>query len=176
MSSDAALTIDEMVYNPGASDNSALFSMTSGLFVLVSGDAARSGDMVVSTPVATIGIRGTAVAIQAASEGLENLIVLLSDPNGNDGLVEVSNDAATVILEALGDSVSLALRDQLNLVIARLTPAQMATAFGSALAIMQRYTGSSLGADPATFDDLDEEDRDALRLLFEELIDEASPG
>jgi len=174
MSSNAAMTIDEMVYSPGASDNSALFSLTTGLFVLVSGDAARSGDMVVSTPVSTIGIRGTAVAIKAAREEIENTITLLRDPNGNDGLVEVSNELVSAVLQVLGDSVTLTRRDTPKLTVRKMSPAQMAKLFGSALAIMQRHTNSNLGADQATFDDLSADDAADLQLLFLDLFKEAS--
>ena len=47
----------------------------------MSGEIAKSGSdaMTVSTPVATLGIRGTTVAGKAAVEGNENSFTLLQD-------------------------------------------------------------------------------------------------
>ena len=55
--------------------------------------------MTIETRVFTIGIRGTSVAIQGATEGLENLITLLQDPNGT---VEMATAVEQVILDTLG--------------------------------------------------------------------------
>ena len=58
----------------------------------MSGQVAKSGDdaMVVGTPVASIGIRGTTVAGKAAAEGSSNSITLLPD-DGGVGQIAVSN-------------------------------------------------------------------------------------
>ena len=74
---------------------------------MVSGDVAATGEMVIETPVSTIGIRGTSVVIQAASEGEQNLITLLEDPDGNVGIIEVSTGVSSVILDTLGASTSV---------------------------------------------------------------------
>jgi len=76
------MVIDEMIYDPsnnGASSSS--FSVVKGVFSFVSGQVAKAGDdaMVVKTPVALIGIRGTTVAGKAAAEGSSNSITLLPD-------------------------------------------------------------------------------------------------
>ena len=59
--------------------------------------------MVLTTPVATIGIRGTTVAGFAAAEGEENTISLLSDADGEVGEIVVSNAAGFVVINQAGD-------------------------------------------------------------------------
>ena len=58
---DARMVLDEMVYNPGGDSGSMVFSLIKGAMVFVSGEIAATGPdaMMVKTPAATIGIRGT---------------------------------------------------------------------------------------------------------------------
>ncbi len=53
------MVLDELVYDPGGSDNSMLVNLVQGTFVFVAGQIAPTGEMEVQTPVATLGIRGT---------------------------------------------------------------------------------------------------------------------
>lgn len=145
LSEDARMVIDELVYSPGAADNVASLSMVQGLFVLVSGDVAKTGEMVVETPVSTIGIRGTSVAIQAATEGLRNLITLLQDPDGNVGVVEVATAVASVILSAIGETTSVSSANEAPTAIEVLTATDVETLYRAALATMQTMQRSGLG-------------------------------
>ena len=61
LSSNARMVLNEMVYDPNGSNNSSLLSLVSGTITFVAGETAKHGDMKVDTPVATMGIRGTAV-------------------------------------------------------------------------------------------------------------------
>ena len=95
------MVIDEMIYDPSNNSNSSSsFSVVKGVFSFVSGQVAKSGDdaMVVKTPVASIGIRGTTVAGKAAAEGSSNSITLLPDADGGVGQIAVSNSAGTQIM------------------------------------------------------------------------------
>ena len=65
LGADSAVTIDELVYDPAGQHSSASFDLAGGRLGLVSGDIAKSGDMVVTTPVSTIGIRGTTLPVKA---------------------------------------------------------------------------------------------------------------
>ena len=75
----------------------------------MSGQVAKSGDdaMVVKTPVASIGIRGTTVAGKAAAEGSSNSITLLPDADGGVGQIAVSNSAGTQIMSVPFQTTSL---------------------------------------------------------------------
>src|SRR4029077_13176982 len=61
LSSNARMVLNEMVYDPNGSNNSSLLSLVAGTITFVAGETAKHGDMKVDTPVATMGIRGTAV-------------------------------------------------------------------------------------------------------------------
>src|SRR5512133_2226347 len=58
------MVLNEMVYDPNVSSNSSLLSLVQGTITFVAGETAKHGDMKVDTPVATMGIRGTAVLVE----------------------------------------------------------------------------------------------------------------
>ncbi|MCP4329147.1 MAG: type I secretion C-terminal target domain-containing protein [Alphaproteobacteria bacterium] len=61
----ARMVLNELVYNADEGSGAAVFSLIKGAMVFVSGEIAHSGPdaMVVNTPTATIGIRGTKVGV-----------------------------------------------------------------------------------------------------------------
>lgn len=61
MTSNARMVLNEMVYDPNGSSNSSFISLVQGTVTFVAGQTAKNGNMRVETPVATMGIRGTAV-------------------------------------------------------------------------------------------------------------------
>lgn len=64
LASNARMVLNEMVYDPNGSGNSSLLSLVQGTISFVAGATAKHGDMKVDTPVATMGIRGTAVLVE----------------------------------------------------------------------------------------------------------------
>ena len=64
LSSNARMVLNEMVYDPNGSNNSSLLSLVAGTITFVAGETAKHGDMKIDTPVATMGIRGTAVLVE----------------------------------------------------------------------------------------------------------------
>ena len=96
----ARMVLDEMVFDAQTGEGSSTFTVVQGVFTFVSGQVAKSGSdaMTVNTPVATIGIRGTKVAIKAGSEDEDTVITLLQEDSGHIGEIAVSNDAGTQIL------------------------------------------------------------------------------
>ncbi|KRR12640.1 VCBS domain-containing protein, partial [Bradyrhizobium valentinum] len=64
LASNAKMVLNEMVYDPNGSDNKSLLSLVQGTISFVAGATAKNGDMKVDTPVATMGIRGTAVLVE----------------------------------------------------------------------------------------------------------------
>ena len=79
LSDGGKMVLDELIYDPATGSGSMAVDMLEGAFSFVSGEIAKTGPdaMQVSTPVATIGIRGTTVAGKAAVEGSENSFTLL---------------------------------------------------------------------------------------------------
>src|SRR5262249_59913798 len=55
----ARMVLNEFVYDPNGKSNSTLFSLSKGTFTFIAGKVAKTGDMKIDTPVATMGIRGT---------------------------------------------------------------------------------------------------------------------
>ena len=104
---DGRMVLDEMIYDPVAQEGEFALSVVSGTFSFISGNIAKTSPdaMVLDTPVATIGIRGTTVAGSVGGEGAENSISLLADPNGFIGEVVISNAAGTVVMSELGATV-----------------------------------------------------------------------
>ncbi len=103
----ARMVLDELVYDPGTGEGSSAFTVVQGVFYFVSGAIAKSGPdaMTVDTPVATIGIRGTKVAINAGAEGEDTVITLLEDEAGRTGEITITNDAGTQILNVANQTV-----------------------------------------------------------------------
>lgn len=64
LASNAKMVLNEMIYDPNGSDNKSLLSLVQGTISFVAGATAKKGDMKVDTPVATMGIRGTAVLVE----------------------------------------------------------------------------------------------------------------
>jgi hypothetical protein len=78
LSSNARMVLNEMVYDPLGSSNSSLLSLVQGTISFVAGETAKHGTMNVETPVATMGIRGTAVLVEiSADNGPTNFSVLV---------------------------------------------------------------------------------------------------
>jgi hypothetical protein len=69
LSNNANMTLDEFVYDPNGKSNSTLFKLTKGTFTFVAGNIAKTGDMKVDTPVATMGIRGTTPHVEISDDG-----------------------------------------------------------------------------------------------------------
>jgi VCBS repeat-containing protein len=90
LSSNARMVLNEMVYDPNGSNNSSLISLVAGTISFVAGETAKHGDMKIDTPVATMGIRGTAVLVEidfsAPNGGLpDGKFQVLVEPDGTTG-------------------------------------------------------------------------------------------
>ncbi|WP_416898341.1 MAG: DVUA0089 family protein [Minwuia sp.] len=96
----ARMVIDDFVYDPSANTGNAVVNVLQGSFSFVSGAVAKTGDdaLTVSTPVLTIGIRGTYVTGQGGQEGETTEVVNLPDDQGNVGSIFAFNQAGGVLL------------------------------------------------------------------------------
>jgi Ca2+-binding RTX toxin-like protein len=143
----ARMVVDEFVYNPGEGVDQAAFDVLQGVFTFVSGEVAHETQdgMTLTTPVATIGIRGTALGLRILAVGLESLIALLRDPDGDLGSVTVASGGTTIVLddENEGTIVTSLGTPPGNPFV--LTPGQLTSLFGALLA--------QLGLDPSITDD-----------------------
>jgi hypothetical protein len=64
LSNNARMVLDEFVYDPNSTSNSSLINLTKGTFTFVAGKVAKTGDMKIDTPVATMGVRGTTPRVE----------------------------------------------------------------------------------------------------------------
>ncbi|MBT6293000.1 MAG: tandem-95 repeat protein, partial [Rhodospirillaceae bacterium] len=95
LDADARAVIDEMVYDPGEQTGNIGINLVSGVMSFVSGQIAKTDPdaMVLKTPVATIGIRGTSGTI-TSGETVE--VVLVNDADGTTGEITVTSPLGDV--------------------------------------------------------------------------------
>jgi hypothetical protein len=79
LSSNARMTLDEFVYDPNGKSNATFFSLSKGTFTFVAGKVAKTGDMKIDTPVATMGIRGTTPHVEIAEDGSAKFSTLIEE-------------------------------------------------------------------------------------------------
>jgi hypothetical protein len=79
LSSNARMVLNEFVYDPKGTSNSTLFSLSKGTFTFIAGKVAKTGDMKIDTPVATMGIRGTTPHVEIRDDGMVAFSTLLED-------------------------------------------------------------------------------------------------
>ncbi|WP_349628495.1 FecR family protein [Bradyrhizobium sp. JYMT SZCCT0180] len=79
LSSNARMALSEFVYDPNGKSNKTLLSLTKGTFTFVAGQVAKTGDMKVDTPVATMGIRGTTPHVEMSDDGTFKFSTLIEE-------------------------------------------------------------------------------------------------
>ena|ERR1700682_13540 len=77
VSRNARMEVDEFVYDPKGNSNSSLISLAKGTFTFIAGEVAHTGSMKVDTPVATMGIRGTAPRVEISEDGTTKFTTLI---------------------------------------------------------------------------------------------------
>ncbi|WP_371741361.1 FecR family protein [Bradyrhizobium sediminis] len=110
LTANAKITIDGFVFEDGGKNNAALFDVARGTVAFVAASVAKTGDMKISTPSATLGIRGTTGLVEvpegAAASSPNNVAVkLYPDADGRVGRIEV-NDRAGLRLGFLTQGAS----------------------------------------------------------------------
>jgi len=100
LTANAQISIDSFVYQDGGQQNGALFNIEKGTVAFVAAAVAKTGDMRISTPTATLGIRGTTGLVevpQGASPTSSNnvAIKLYPDPDGRVGHIDVTGHDGT---------------------------------------------------------------------------------
>ncbi|MEA2942034.1 MAG: hypothetical protein QOD09_2563 [Bradyrhizobium sp.] len=96
LTANARIAVDSFVYENGGRQNAALFNVARGTVAFVAAAVAKSGDMKISTPTATLGIRGTTGLVEvpegATAGGANDVAVkLYPDPDGKVGRIEIND-------------------------------------------------------------------------------------
>src|SRR5712672_1245297 len=79
LSNNANMTLNEFVYDPNGKSNSTLFNLGKGTFTFIAGKIAKTGDMKIETPAATMGIRGTTPHIEISDDGTVKFSTLIEE-------------------------------------------------------------------------------------------------
>ena len=143
LSAGARLMLNDLTYDASSTSNSALFTLVQGAANFVAGQVAKTGDMKVATPVATMGIRGTAVVLDVdATDGTVSISVI----DQHDGVIHavaVFNTQGVQIGTVTSNGTTLTLTPTANFnVIAQesnKTPAQIAQEFAAFQAALDTY-------------------------------------
>ena len=96
LTANAQITVDNYVYEDGGKQNAAIFDIAKGTVAFVAAAVAKTGDMKISTPTATLGIRGTTGLVEVP-EGAppptpNNVAIkLYPDADGKVGRIEVND-------------------------------------------------------------------------------------
>jgi hypothetical protein len=92
LSANTRIVIDQFVYQEGGNANAATFNVALGTAAFVASLVAKSGDMKIATPQATLGIRGTTGVVEVPQGGgatAAPTIKLYADTDGHVGQIEV---------------------------------------------------------------------------------------
>lgn len=103
MADGGRIILDEMVYGPSTHLGVQAFNVVRGAFVFASGIIGKNDpdSVTVSTPVATIGIRGTKYGVEVAALNGETTVTLF------EGAVAVGNDYGLSLLSSFGDTTAV---------------------------------------------------------------------
>ncbi|MGY4497300.1 hypothetical protein ACVWYH_001227 [Bradyrhizobium sp. GM24.11] len=111
LSASSKITIDNYVYEDGGKQNSAIFDIGKGTVAFVAAAVAKTGDMKIATPTATLGIRGTTGVVDvpenATASSANNVnIKLYPDADGRVGHIDVNDRTSGTRLGALTQASS----------------------------------------------------------------------
>jgi len=111
LSASSKITIDNYVYEDGGKQNSGIFDIGKGTVAFVAAAVAKTGDMKIATPTATLGIRGTTGVVDVPENATANTsnnvnIKLYPDADGRVGHIDVNDRASGTRLGALTQASS----------------------------------------------------------------------
>lgn len=104
LSANARMVLNDFVFQSGGANNSALISLVQGTIGFVAGQVAKSGDMRVETPVATMGIRGTAVMVEIAANDGQTKFSVMMEPDGTTGSFNIYNKTTGALIGTVNNS------------------------------------------------------------------------
>ena len=153
LSANARCMLNDLVYDPAGSSNKSLFTLVQGAVSFVAGQVAPTGDMEVATPVAVIGIRGTAVLLDIGSTDGTVAISVADQQDGSVHSVQVFRCAPTNVpgVCTAGDQIgtvtsngsALSITPGANLQISTQeiskTPAQVTQEFSAFQQVLSTY-------------------------------------
>lgn len=143
LTANARLMMNDLTYDATSTSNTSLFTLVQGAATFVAGQVAKTGDMKVSTPVATMGIRGTAVILDINAVDGTVSVSVANQRDGQVHAVQVFNARGDLIGTVTSNGSSLTLRPTASFeVIAQesnKTVAQVLTEFNAFQQLLNTY-------------------------------------
>jgi VCBS repeat-containing protein len=143
LSANARLMLNDLTFDAASNSNSSLITLVQGAASFVAGQVARTGDMKVATPIATMGIRGTAVILDIASADGAVKISVIDQQDNTIHAVQVYNTRGVLIGTVTSNGSILTLTPTAAFeLIAResaKTLAQIAQEFATFQAVLNTY-------------------------------------
>jgi VCBS repeat-containing protein len=143
LNASARLMLNELTFDASSNSNSSLITLVQGAASFVAGQVARTGDMKVATPVATMGIRGTAVILDISSVDGAVSISVVDQQDNQIHAVQVFNTRGVLIGTVTSNGSILTLTPTAAFeLIAResaKTLAQVAQEFATFQAVLNTY-------------------------------------
>ena len=110
LTANARLMMNDLTYDAASTSNTSLFTLVQGAATFVAGQVAKTGDMKVSTPVATLGIRGTAVILDISAIDGAVTVSVVNQRDGQIHAVQVYNPRGDLIGTVVSNGSTLTLR------------------------------------------------------------------
>jgi len=134
---DGRVTMDDMIYDPGGQEGSLGVSILQGAFTFVSGQIAKTDPnaMEITTPTATIGIRGTAGGGSIDGAGVTTA-ALMPEASGFVGEMTIGNGAGTQTINQALQAVNIASVNGAPTAPFTMTAQQLGQTFGSAISAL----------------------------------------
>ena len=143
LTANARLMMNDLTYDATSTSNTSLFTLVQGAATFVAGQVAKTGDMKVSTPVATMGIRGTAVILDISAIDGTVSVSVVDQRDGQLHALQVYNSRGDLIGTVTSNGSSLTLRPTATFeVIAQesnKTVAQVLTEFNAFQQLLSTY-------------------------------------
>jgi VCBS repeat-containing protein len=143
LSANARLMMNDLTYDATSTSNTSLFTLVQGAANFVAGQVAKTGDMKVSTPLATMGIRGTAAILDFSAIDGAVTVSVVDQRDGQIHALQVYNPRGDLIATVVSNGSVLTLRPTVTFeVIAQesnKTVAQVLTEFNAFQQLLSTY-------------------------------------
>jgi len=143
MGEDGRMVLDELVYDPDVGVGKMVLSVSKGIFTVVSGAISKTDPdaMVVKTPFADIGIRGTQVGINL-EDGNDLQVVIMEEGNGQVGEIVLTNAGGTQVINAPYQLASVTSFEIAPTMVGTIDKGELIDLFGGALQALPTHVGT----------------------------------
>ena len=143
LAANARLMLNDLTFDATSTSNTSLFTLMQGAASFVAGQVAKTGDMKVGTPVATVGIRGTAVNLDISSTDGTVSVSVIDQHDNQVHTVQIFNSQGALIGTATSDGSALTLTPMAGLDVrvdqVVKSPADLAQEFSTFQQVISTY-------------------------------------